>query len=321
MAGDAGSPRRPIILDVDTGVDDALAIALALRSPELQVMGITTVSGNVNLDQATANTLLTLDVLGAPSISVVRGAATPIGGPKTLTAAYVHGGDGLGGVSLRYPASSRQATEGAPRFLLETIRRHPGVLTLVATAPLTNVALALRDDPATMRQLCGITVMGGALRVPGNVGPVSEFNFAVDPEAAAIVVRAGLPLTLVPLDVTEQVTLTEGALEGPGGQEPVARFVRDITAFTMQFHREREGVAGIFLHDPLAVGVVADPSLVRDEAVPIDVERRGELTAGMVVADLRRRSRGRPTTHVCTSVDAPRFLDFFRTRVLGWVPR
>jgi purine nucleosidase len=317
MPGDAGVPRHPIILDVDTGVDDALAIALALRSPELQVLGITTVSGNVNLDRTTANTLLALDVLGAPPIPVVRGAAAPLGGPQALTAAHVHGGDGLGGVSSRYPVSSRPTAEGALRFLLQTIRRQPGVVTLVATAPLTNVALALREDPETMRQLAGITVMGGALRVPGNVGPVSEFNFAVDPDAAAIVVRAGLPLRLVPLDVTEQVTLTEGALEGAGRSGPVARFVRDITAFSMQFHREREGGAGLFLHDPLAVGVVADPSLVRDEAVPIDVERRGELTAGMVVADLRRRSHGKAPTRICTHVDAARFLEMFRARVLG----
>jgi inosine-uridine nucleoside N-ribohydrolase len=197
------------------------------------------------------------------------------------------------------------------------IRRHPGALTLVATAPLTNVAQALREDPDTMRQLRGITVMGGALRVPGNVGPVSEFNFAVDPDAAAIVLRAGLPLRLVPLDVTEQVTLTEDALAAHGPDGPVARFVRDITAFTMQFHREREGVAGIFLHDPLAVGVVAESALVQDEAVPVDVECRGELTAGMLVADLRRRSRGLPTTRVSTGVDAPRFLDLFTRQVLG----
>jgi len=304
-------------LDVDTGVDDALAIALALRSPELQVVGITTVSGNVDLDQATANTLLTLDVLEAPPIPVVRGAAKPLARRAPLTAAHVHGGDGLGGVRSKYPASSRQATEGAPRFLLEMIRRHPGVLTLVATAPLTNAALALQEDPDTMRQLEGIIVMGGALRVPGNVGPVSEFNFAVDPDAAALVVRAGLPLRLVPLDVTERVTLTEEALAAPGHDGAVAAFVRDITAFTMQFHREREGVAGIFLHDPLAVGVVAEPALVQDEAVPIDVECRGELTAGMLVADLRRRSRGQPTTRVGTGVDAPRFLERFTRHVLG----
>ena len=309
--------RRLIILDVDTGVDDALAIALALRSPTLQVVGITTVSGNVDLDQATANTLLTLDVLGAPPIPVVRGAAEPLARRAPLTAAHVHGNDGLGGVRSRYPVSSRRATEGAPRFLLEMIRRHPGVLTLVATAPLTNVAQALREDPDTMRQLGGITVMGGALRVPGNVGPVSEFNFAVDPDAAAIVVRARLPLRLVPLDVTEQVALTEDALAAPGHDGPVAGFVRDITAFSMQFHREREGIAGIFLHDPLAVGVVAEPALVQDEAVSVDVECRGELTAGMLVADLRRRSRGQPTTRVSTGVDAPRFLELFKRHVLG----
>jgi inosine-uridine nucleoside N-ribohydrolase len=314
--GTDGQPQR-VILDVDTGVDDALAIALALRSPTLQVVGITTVGGNVDLEQATANTLLTLDVLGAPPIPVVRGAAEPLARRERPTAAHVHGADGLGGARSRYPASSRQASAGAPRFLLEMIRRHPGVLTLVATAPLTNVAQALQEDPETMRRLRGIAVMGGALRVPGNIGPVSEFNFAADPDAAAMVVRAGLPLRLVPLDVTEQVTLTEEALTPPGQVGPVADFVRDITAFTMQLQREREGVAGIFLHDPLAVGVVADPSLVQDEAVPIDVERRGELTAGMLVADLRRRRRGQPTTRVGTGVDAPRFLELFTRRVLA----
>jgi purine nucleosidase len=317
MVGEARRPRRPVILDVDTGVDDALAIALALRSPELQLLGVTTVSGNVDLEQATANTLLTLDVLGAPPIPVVRGAAEPLERRVPLTAAHVHGGDGLGGVRSKYPVSPRQAAEGAPRFLLEMIRRHPGALTLVAVAPLTNVAQALREDPDSMRQLGELIVMGGALRVPGNIGPVSEFNFAVDPEAAAIVVRAGLPLRVVPLDVTEQVTLAEEALAAPGQDGPVASFVRDITAFTMQFHREREGVAGIFLHDPLAVAVAADPALVREEALPVDVERQGELTAGMLVADLRRRSRGRPTTRVATGVDAPCFLELFKRRVLG----
>jgi purine nucleosidase len=316
MAGEGARPRCPVILDVDTGVDDALAIALAMRLPELQLLGVTTVSGNVDVDQATANTLLTLDVLGAPPIPVVRGAAGPLARRGPPAAALVHADDGLGGVRSRYPVPSRQATEGASRFLLEMIRRHPGVLTLVATAPLTNVAQALQEDPDTMRQLGGIIVMGGALRVPGNVGPVSEFNFAVDPDAAAIVVRAGLRLRLLPLDVTEQVILTEDHLGAPGHGGPVAAFVREITAFTMQFHREREGVAGIFLHDPLAVGVAADQALVRDEAVPIDVERRGELTAGMVVADLRRRRRGLPTTRVATEVDAPRFLELFTRQVL-----
>lgn len=307
--------ERPVLLDVDTGVDDALAIILALRSPELALQGITTVSGNVPLAQTTANTLTVLDVLDAPPVPVAAGAARPLARPG-ITAGEVHGGDGLGGVARTFPASRRRAGEDAVGFMLETIRRLSGELTLVATGPLTNLALAIRRDPETVRRLGSLVVMGGAIRVPGNVGPVSEFNFAVDPEAAAIVLRAGLPLTLVPLDVTERVTLTERLVEesSRGGKLPT--FVRQITATTMAFHRDHEGTEGIFLHDPLAIGVALDSSLVRREPMAVAVETQGRLTAGMAVADLRRRSRAAPTANVCVEVEAERFLALFTERVL-----
>ncbi len=307
--------RRAVILDVDTGVDDALAIMLALRSAELDVLGITTVSGNVPVGRATANTLLVLDVLGAPDIPVVAGAGAPLAGGG-FTAAEVHGGDGLGGVTASYPASTRRAGEGATEFLLEMIRRFPGAVTLVAMGPLTNVAVAIRKDRETMQALHGITVMGGAIRVPGNVGPTTEFNFAVDPEAAAIVLSSGLRLRLVPLDVTEQVILTREAAERAKGRGRLPAFIREMTAGAMDFHAAHEGFDGMFLHDPLAVGTVADPSLVRTEPLAVAVERRGELTAGMAVADLRRRSRADPTAMVCMEVDAARFLHVFSDRLL-----
>jgi inosine-uridine nucleoside N-ribohydrolase len=296
-------------------VDDALAIMLALRSPELEVLGITTVSGNVPVAQCTANTLLTLEVLEAPNVPVVSGAAVPLG-RAAFTAAEVHGADGLGNVTARYPTPSRQATQGAAEFLLEMVRRIPRQLTLVATGPLTNVAMAIQQDREAMHGLHGITVMGGAIRVPGNVGPTAEFNFAVDPEAAAIVLGAGLPIRLVPLDVTEQVVLSREAVEGAKGIGKLQAFIRDMTAATMAFHREHEGFDGMFLHDPLAVGVVADPSLVRVQSMAVAVERRGELTSGMAVADLRRRSRATPTASVCVEVEAARFLHTFTQRVL-----
>lgn len=307
--------RRRVILDVDTGVDDALAIMLAVRSPELEVLGITTVSGNVPVAQCTANTLLTLEVLGAPNVPVVSGAAAPLAG-RAFTAAEVHGTDGLGNVTARYPTPLPQVTQGAVEFLLEMIRRFPGELTLVATGPLTNVAVAIQRDREAMHGLHGITVMGGAIRVPGNVGPTTEFNFAVDPEAAEIVLGAGLPIRLVPLDVTEQVILSREAVENAKGNGKLQAFIRDMTAATMAFHREHEGFDGMFLHDPLAVGVVADPSLVRAQPMAVAVERRGELTSGMAVADLRRRSRATPTASVCVEVEAARFLHIFTQRVL-----
>lgn len=304
-----------MLLDVDTGVDDALALMLAIRSPELEVLGITTVSGNVPVARSTANTLLALEMLGASTIPVVAGAAAPLA-RALFTAAEVHGSDGLGDVTHRYPAPSRQATRGAAEFLLQMIHRHPGELTLIATGPLTNVATAIQRDAGAMRRLQGLTVMGGAIRVPGNVGPTTEFNFAVDPEAAAIVLGAGLPLTLVPLDVTEQVVLSHEAVEKARGAGKLQAFIREITAAVMDFHREHEGVDGMFLHDPLAVGVVVDPSLVRGQPMAVAIERRGELTAGMAVADLRRRSQAAPTATVCVEVEAARFLHLFRDRVL-----
>jgi inosine-uridine nucleoside N-ribohydrolase len=307
--------RRPLILDVDTGVDDALAIILALRSPEYELQAVLTVSGNAPLSHTTANTLTVLDILDAPPIPVVAGADAPLARPG-MTAGEVHGGDGLGGVAATFPVSRRHVAADAAGFLLTAIRRVPGELTLIATGPLTNIALAIEKDIHTMRQVRALIVMGGAVRVPGNAGPVSEFNFAVDPEAAAIVMRAGLPLTLVPLDVTERVTFTRRHLDGMLAPGRVHAFVKQITASTMGFHRTHGEDEGIFLHDPLAVGVALDPSIVRQEPMAVAVETRGALTTGMAVADLRRGQRGAPTANVCVSVEAERFLRLFIERVL-----
>jgi inosine-uridine nucleoside N-ribohydrolase len=307
--------RRRVILDVDTGVDDALAIMLAVRSPELEVLGITTVSGNVPIGRCTANTLLVLQILGASGIPVVAGAATPLA-RKPFGASEVHGADGLGGMTGRYPDPPHQATQGAAEFLRETIRRFPGEVSLIATGPLTNVATAIQRDREVMGRLSALTVMGGAIRVPGNVGPTTEFNFAVDPEAAAIVVGAELPLTLVPLDVTEQAILPRESVDKTSRAGGLPAFIREMTAMTMDFHRDHEGFDGMFLHDPLAVGIVADPSLARGQPMALAIERCGELTSGMAVADLRRRSRATPTAAVCLEVEAARFLHLFSQRVL-----
>lgn len=306
---------QPVILDVDTGVDDALAIMLALRSPELVVKGILTVSGNVHVSQTTANTLTVLDFLEAPPIPVAAGAAAPLARPG-ITAGDVHGGDGLGGVAGRFPLSRRTVTEDAVGFLLAAISRQPGELTLIATAPLTNIALAIEKDAQTVRKLRALFVMGGAVRVAGNVGPVSEFNFAVDPEAAAIVLKAGLPVTLVPLDVTERVVLTRKLLDSVKPAGKLHAFVAEIVAGTMAFHRMNGEREGIVLHDPLAVGAALDSSLVRREPMALAVETRGALTAGMAVADLRPRRRVAPTADVCVEVEADRFLRLFTERVL-----
>jgi inosine-uridine nucleoside N-ribohydrolase len=307
---------QPLLLDVDTGVDDALAVMLALASPEVKLIGITTVSGNAPVEVCTGNTLLVLDRACAPDIPVVRGAARPLAGPPRH-AERVHGHDGLGDTTLPRDVARRDCTAGAADFLLSSIDAWRGELVAVATGPLTNIALALQKDPGRLQGLRRLIVMGGAVGVAGNVTPAAEFNIWADPEAAAQVLAAGLPLTLVPLDVTEQVVLRRETVEGAAARGPRQAFVRDITAFAMAFHRREEGLDGMFLHDPLAVAAVLDPTLLGRETLRLAVERRGEHTAGMTLADRRRRRRTGDRVEVCTTVRAERFERLFGERVLG----
>lgn len=252
----------PVALDVDTGVDDALALILALRSPELDLRAVTSVAGNTTVESATRNTLLVLDRLEARAdLPVAAGAAQPLARPL-VTAAEVHGADGLGNASGVYPRSTRPvAPMDAAELLLQTIREHPRALTLIATGPMTNLARAFARDPAAFGQLREIVQMGGAVAVPGNTSPHAEFNLYVDPEAAAAVFAAGVPLRLVPLDVTEQLVLTRArvrqfALERDSA---VFQFVRECTVLYFDFHQQRAGINGGHLHDPAAVTAVIHP--------------------------------------------------------------
>jgi len=214
-------PQR-VIIDTDPGIDDALALILALVSLELRIEAITTVCGNVPVDLATANALRVLELFPRERHPpVAQGAERPLVRPLS-SAALVHGDDGLGGVTRqrlpdglpRYqPAAGALSSLDAVTCLLDLIRQYPGELTLIALGPLTNVAQAWQRDRATMRQLARIVMMGGAITVPGNVTPVAEFNISVDPEAAQLVFTSGLPLTLIGLDVTERVRLTTTMLE------------------------------------------------------------------------------------------------------------
>lgn len=316
----------PILIDTDPGIDDALAILLAFGSPEVSVEAITTVAGNVEVDLATHNALRILDVVGpGRRPRVAQGAAAPLVGPL-VTAAHVHGDDGLGNVGrclepdgrLRYPDPPRtlEMLDGAG-LILETADCFAGRLVIVALGPLTNVALALQRDPARLAQAARIVVMGGAVAVAGNVTPAAEFNIHVDPEAAAEVLASGLAVELVPLDVTRQVVLTRAelaaALARHGGR--TARFIEDFTAHGFDFETRR-GDGAMALHDPLAIGVAVDPSLVTLEALHVAVECQGSLTRGMTVADRRpHRNRPAPTCRAASGVDAPRFLRLFLERV------
>lgn len=316
----------PILIDTDPGIDDALAVLLALGSPEVSVEAITTVAGNVDVDLATANVFRILDVARPDRRPLVaRGAAAPLAGPL-LTSALVHGEDGLGNLGRlldpdgrpRYPEPLHdlQTLDGA-EMILETSDRFAGRLIVVALGPLTNIALALRREGGRLARAARIVVMGGAVSVPGNVTATAEFNMHVDPEAAAEVFASGLPIELVPLDVTRQTAVTSrdlrSALRSLGGR--TARFIEDFTAHGFDFETQR-GDGTMALHDPLAVGVAVDPSLVILESLHVAVECQGSLTRGMTVAD-RRPHRGTPpaTCRAAVKVDAPRFLRLFLERV------
>lgn len=325
---------KKILLDTDAGVDDILALFLLLRCPDMaRLLGITLVAGNTEMAHCVANIRRALGVAAAyadgraadvAGIPLAVGAEAPLMRPL-LQAAEVHGPDGLGGTSflttdggqplyVEYPAALDPRT--APALILDTAAEHPGEVTLLAIGPLTNLALALRQDPARFRLLQELVIMGGTFRNDGNTGPRTEFNIHVDPEAAQEVFNSGVPITLVPLDCSEQTRLMAHERDGDG---PVHRFVRDATDMIVAFHKRFEGFEGCFHHDPLAAGVALDPSFVSGVTVRVDVETKGQYTSGETVAGLRPDRPlfpGPANALVCLTPDAARFEQFFLNRVL-----
>lgn len=300
------SERVPVILDVDTGTDDALALAYAVASPRIDLIAVTTVAGNVDIEKTTANTLAVLDWLGATDVVVHRGASRPLVRPHR-DAIYFHDEGGLGGAQLPPSARSLGADKG-PAALIRLARQRPGELTLVTLGPLTNLAIALNVEPTLPELLKSVVVMGGAYTVPGNTTPAAEFNILVDPEAAEQVFAAPFPnLTAVGLDVTEQVALTRdhwNAVSAASSLPPTASLLREVGRFAFS-HLGRHQFA---LHDPLSVAVAVDPTLIdtRQSAISVDTvePERG-----------RTRLVGPGTVHVATSVDAKRAFEEFRRTV------
>ncbi len=324
---------QAVAIDTDPGIDDALALILAFRSPELSVELITTVAGNVPVRQGTENArrLLTLIAPGSTP-PVAMGAARPLV-RRLYTARDVHGSDGLGGMSrirgpsgdARYPIAVPRAERDAAGRLVELARRRGDSLTVVALGPLTNIAAALRRDAQAMRGIRRLVVMGGAVRVPGNVTPCAEFNIFVDPDAAQEVMESGIPITLVPLDATRQVRLTRERLRRHLGtsRKPLATAMRALTRDLLSGSLGREGFP---MHDPLAVASVIVPGLLRTEPFPMRVEIRGADTLGMTVADRRGPAGAQSGWHrvdVATGVDARTALDLLAERVFeaGAPPR
>ncbi|MBX5449065.1 nucleoside hydrolase [Thermogemmatispora sp.] len=312
------STEQPLhlILDTDPGIDDALALLLALASPEVSLEAVTTVSGNVPLTQTTRNARALLALAGRQDIPVAAGAERPLVRPP-IHAADVHGPSGLGRAELAEPASPARAATKAPILISERIKAAPGTITLVAIGPLTNLALAVRMDPEIAQQVREVVIMGGALRVPGNVTPAAEFNIYADPEAAHIVFHAGWPLRLVSLDTTQQVGLTRAQFTPLCRPESlIGRSIEAMLAHYFEDFAPRAGYERFHLHDPLALAAAFRPELLRWEPVYVDVELSGSQTAGATIAWFRRRSQTPPPNVLAaTAVDIEGFTTFFLERL------
>ena len=302
-------------MDVDTGVDDALALLLALSSPEVELIGVSTVAGNVPLPRTTDNTLRLLQWAGRSDVPVYAGAERPLV-RDAVAAADVHGATGLGAAHLP-KARTLPAGDGV-EFLLSTLQARPGEVTLVATGPLTNLARAEAQVPGVLQQVRQVVIMGGAVRVPGNIAPTAEFNFYADPHAVRQVLASEAELVLVGLDVTDQVWLKQADLQACTG--PYAAFCRAACEPVIAFESAHYRFAGMRLHDPVALGAALWPRLFHTQQLWIDVETTGELTAGQVVVDQRalagdQERLGRPVT-CAMAVEQAHFLELFTERVL-----
>jgi inosine-uridine nucleoside N-ribohydrolase len=300
-------PER-ILLDCDPGHDDAIALLLALASPEVELLGVTTVAGNQTLEKTTANAIRVLDLAGRGDVPVAAGAARPLV-REPFVAAYVHGETGLDGPDLP-PPSRGPLDRHAVDFLAERIRASAEPVTLVPTGPLTNVALLLALHPDVRPRR--IVLMGGAI-AEGNVTPAAEFNVWADPEAAARVFASGIELTMIGLDVTHRALL--GGRHAARLEGRVGTVVAELLRFFDRFHREVYGFDGSPVHDALAVAYVLRPGLVETADLNVRIETESDLCRGRTVVDLWRRTGLEPNARVGIGVDADAFLELLVERL------
>jgi purine nucleosidase len=310
-----------VIIDTDPGVDDALAIFLALASPEMDVLGLTTVYGNAAVDVTTRNALTLVDIAGRGELPVAAGAASPIVAPYLGPVPHVHGADGQGDCGIR--AGSRTALPiSAANFLGQAVVDNPGEITILALGPLTNLALALRLFPSLPSQVARVVVMGGNALVPGNATPAAEANVFNDPEAADLVFGAGWPVTMVGLDVTHRCNLKGRDIERiVASSKPTSRHIAAALPLYRAFFERTNRIDGIYLHDPSAVGWLIDKSMFRSQAWPLRVETQG-IGRGKTWPSIGDTDdpapaawQGRPLVDVCVDVDAVRLVDMVVARL------
>lgn len=328
-AANAQSPQR-VIIDTDPGIDDAMAILLALNSPELKVEALTVVPGNVDGRQGLENALKIVSLAGRCDVIVSGGAKHPLN-QKLITAQYWHGPNGLAGVEL--PASKCKADPRfGPDLIIELLHKYPHEITLIPVGPLTNIALAVSKDPSIVPLVRNIVIMGGSI-TGGNVNGAAEANIYNDPEAASIVFNAGWMVTMIGSDVGERTLITRKHLsELQAEHGPESDFIAKLADFYVT-RSEKSGYPGAAMYDPLVVATAVDPSLVTLKDMHVDVETKGQFTRGETVANRMGSDENnvlhgdhyeiegvielKPNARVCLASDADRFLQLFISRIRG----
>ena len=309
------APRK-IIIDTDPGQDDAVAILLALASPEdVTVLGITAVAGNVPLDLTQKNARIICELAQKTDVPVFAGAKRPLERPL-VTAEHVHGKTGLDGPQLPDPTMTLQ-DQHAVDFIIQTLRAEPsGTITLCPLGPLTNIAAAFNQAPDIIERVQEVVLMGGAYFEVGNITPTAEFNIYVDPEAAEIILKSGADITMMPLDVTHKALVTKNRNDRFRALEtPVGVAVAEMTDFFERFDREKYGSDGAPLHDPTVIAYLINPKLFTGRYVNVEVETKSELTLGMTVADWWRVSNREPNAMFIGDLDADGFFDLLTERL------
>lgn len=301
-----------ILIDTDPGIDDAMAILFALRHPELDVVGLTTVWGNVEVEVATQNALRLVELEGNDHVPVARGAARPLANASIGLGKHVHGQDGMGETNLP-PPKGKPLGISAAQFIVESVMACPGEITLVPIGPLTNLALALQLEPQISMKIKEVVLMGGAATVPGNASPVAEANIYHDPHAASIVFAAGWAVTQVGLDVTSRCIMTRAYLDEIGqADNPASELLVRMLPFYQEFHANTYSLdGGIYTHDFSAIAYVLDPSLFRTESWPLYVETDGRC-AGQTIPDRRSQWGNLPVINVCLEVDTSQLTALYK---------
>jgi inosine/uridine nucleosidase len=306
-------PPKRIIIDTDPGVDDSLTFLLALASPEIKLEALTTTQGNVTVDKATRNALSVLELAHASHIPVAEGSMYPLIQPLRASA-YVHGESGVGNSRLPEP-QTKPVPQHAVDYLIERVLAEPNEISIFPIAPLTNIAMAIRKEPRFAKAVKELVIMGGAIQENGNMTQQAEFNIFVDPHAAHIVFHSGIPITLIPLDVTHKCLLKQEHLDRLTKiDSPISRFIRDTLEVYLKFSYDK-GFVGSALHDPLTLATILAPELLSLKEFYVDVDISGGVSMGKTFADILDVTKKPVNMKVAMGVRGDDFIELFLQRM------